>query len=395
MINLFKKLFIVLVVLSLPFILIGCGGEQPPVVTYFFTPKTTEMTLIRGEQGTIEYETNLEDEVYFESYDEKIATVDENGVVTAVKTGTTSIYASCGGYDFEVSITVNPKPITYYHLTIYGFDEIETTKKGVALIYLLQQTYGSKMYPNFGNNSFHGYYTDKECTKELNLMTKLTQSITIYPKLVKDETTCELTIDISTVILEAGQINVGNDVFAITPDYSNTVAYGDETYENCNLYEVRYDYASDSSSITNVYSQGRKQDTKVPYDGYIIVLPKSNSKFDEISAKLTVGTKVDTDRYSIIVSNRLYVNREYTKIPYQKITAAVGCKFSALYDYTNKTMLFQLRADEKAYPASTNKVITALTAIQYAPSLDMEITIGDELDYMWQGSSPGTAGSQK
>jgi hypothetical protein len=54
MINLFKKLFIVLVVLSLPFILIGCGGEQPPVVTYFFTPKTTEMTLIRGEQGTIE-----------------------------------------------------------------------------------------------------------------------------------------------------------------------------------------------------------------------------------------------------------------------------------------------------------------------------------------------------
>ena len=86
MINLFKKLFIVLVVLSLPFILIGCGGEQPPVVTYFFTPKTTEMTLIRGEQGTIEYETNLEDEVYFESYDEKIATVDENGVVTSVKT---------------------------------------------------------------------------------------------------------------------------------------------------------------------------------------------------------------------------------------------------------------------------------------------------------------------
>jgi hypothetical protein len=131
MINLFKKLFIVLVVLSLPFILIGCGGEQPPVVTYFFTPKTTEMTLIRGEQGTIEYETNLEDEVYFESYDEKIATVDENGVVTAVKTGTTSIYASCGGYDYKVvpiygTVTVTEKD--YRTEPLYGTVCYQSTK---------------------------------------------------------------------------------------------------------------------------------------------------------------------------------------------------------------------------------------------------------------------------
>ena len=396
--KLIKRLLVLLMFLVLPFTIAGCGGDQPVGgnhTEYYLTPLETEYSVIVGETVQIEYDTNIESEISFESYDEDIATVDENGLVTTIKVGTTSIYVSGENCDFEVNIVVNKKPATIYTITIDGYDTIETTRTGVALKVFLEQEYGTKMHPAFEGYIFCGYYTDKECTKELNLMTKLNQSITIYPKLVKDETTCDLTIDLSTVILEAGQINVGKDVFAITPDYSNTVAYGDETYENCNLYEVRYDYESDSSSVTNVYTQGRKQDTKVPYDGFIIVLPKSNDKFDEISAKLTVGTKVDTDRYSIIVSNRLYVNREYTKIPYQKITAAVGCKFSALYDYTNKTMLFQLRADEKAYPASTNKVITALTAIQYAPSLDMEITIGDELDYMWQGSSPGTAGSQK
>lgn len=399
--KLIKKILLVLLFLFLPLTIAGCQ-ETPPVggeIEYFLTPVETEYTITAGESVEIEYETNIEGQIFFESFDEEIASVDENGLVTGNKKGSATIYVYSGNLEFEVTITVNSKPATVYTITIQGLesvvDTIETTRTGVALKVFLEQEYGTKMHPAFEGYIFCGYYTDKECTKELNLMTKLTQSITIYPKLVKDETTCDLTIDLSTVILEAGKITVGNDVFAITPDYSNTVAYGDETYENCNLYEVRYDYATDSSSITNVYAQGRKQDTKVPYDGYIIVLPKSNSKFDEISAKLTVGTKVDTDRYSIIVSNRLYVNREYTKIPYQKITAAVGCKFSALYDYTNKTMLFQLRADEKAYPASTNKVITALTAIQYAPSLDMEITIGDELDYMWQGSSPGTAGSQK
>ena len=151
--------------------------------------------MVTGDQATIEYETNIEDVVYFESYDEKVATVDENGVVTAKHSGTTMIYVSCGDYSFDVTIVVNPKPITYYHLTIYGYDEIETTKKGVALIYLLQQTYGSKMYPNFGNNSFHGYYTDKECTKELDLYTQLQEDMIIYPKLKEDKTKCDLMND--------------------------------------------------------------------------------------------------------------------------------------------------------------------------------------------------------
>ena len=396
--KLIKKFLIVLFFFMLPFTLVGCG-DQPTggdgQDEYYLTPLETEITLIVGETATIEYDTNLDGDVDFISYDEVVASVDENGVVKGLKAGTTTIYASCDIYEFEVTIIVNKKPLETYTITIEGYDTIETQRTGVAIKVFLEDKYGTKMHPSFGNYIFCGYYTDKECTKELNLMTKLTQSIVIYPKLVLDETTCDLTFELDKVILEGDKITVSNGIIAITPDYGSTVAYENETYENCNLYAVRYDYATDTSSITNVYTQGKKDNVTVPYDGFIIVLPKSNENFDEISSKLELNTRIDTDRYSIIVSNRLYVNREYTKIPYQSIKPAVGCTFSALYDYTNKQTLFQLRADEKAYPASTNKIITALTAIQYAPSLDMEITIGDELDYMWEGSSPGTAGSQK
>ena len=394
MINLFKKLFIVLVVLSLPLILIGCGGEQPPVVTYFFTPKTTEMTLIRGEQGTIEYETNLEDEVYFESYDEKIATVDENGVVTAVKTGTTSIYASCGGYDFEVSITVNPKPITYYHLTIYGFDEIETTKKGVALIYLLQQTYGSKMYPNFGNNSFHGYYTDKECTKELDLYTQLHEDMTIYPKLKEDKTKCDLMFSISNVLFKDDVLIVNDNISVLTPDYNNTTANKDVDYKDVFMVVVSFDYNQKAHFVTNTYLDGDKQNVVIPYNGFVILIPKANKEFDKLNEQLKVGTKIGFDRYSINVANRIYINPEYEKKDVEEINITTTSNFSTAYDYTNDKFLYQKNADVKAYPASTTKIITSLAAVKYA-SLDLKITVGDELDVMYEGSSPGTAGSKK
>ena len=57
----------------------------------------------------IEYDTNIESEIIFESYDNEIATVDENGLVTTLKTGSTSIYVYGENCDFEVKIIVNKK----------------------------------------------------------------------------------------------------------------------------------------------------------------------------------------------------------------------------------------------------------------------------------------------
>lgn len=393
MINLVKKLFLFVLLLSLP-LLIGCGGGEEPPVDYFFTPVQTEISLIRGEKATIEYETNIEDVIYWESYDEKIATVDENGVITAVKTGTTTVYANCGGYDFEITIIVNPRPITYYHLTIYGYDEIETTKKGVALIYLLQQEYGSKMYPNFGNHSFHGYYSDPECTKELDLYTQLHEDMTIYPKLKEDTTKCDLMFSVSNVLFKDDELKINDNIIVLTPDYNNTTANNEVDYKDVLMVVVTFDYKQKAHFVTNTYLDGDKQNITIPYNGYVIIIPKTNKEFDKLSSSLKIGTKIGTDRYSINVANRIYINPQQEKQDVDMLDIATTAGFSTAYDYTNDKFIYQKNADAKAYPASTTKIITALAAVKYA-SLDLKITVGDELDVMYEGSSPGTAGSKK
>lgn len=52
---------------------------------------------------------------------------------------------------------------------------------------------------------------------------------------------------------------------------------------------------------------------------------------------------------------------------------------SCVYDYTNSRFIFDSRVNEKCYPASITKLITALTALQYM-SLDDVIVVGSELN---------------
>ena len=94
------------------------------------------------------------------------------------------------------------------------------------------------------------------------------------------------------------------------------------------------------------------------------------------------------------MANRIYINPQQEKQDVEEINITTTSNFSTAYDYTNDKFLYQKNADVKAYPASTTKIITALAAVKYA-SLDLKITVGDELDVMYEGSSPGTAGSKK
>ena len=63
-------------------------------------------------------------------------------------------------------------------------------------------------------------------------------------------------------------------------------------------------------------------------------------------------------------------------------------------DVTNKKASGSKNGTSKAYPASTTKIITAMAALKYCP-VTTTYTIGNELDLMWQGSSPGTANLKK
>ena len=392
MIKQIKKFLLVLLLIFLPF-LSACDDSTQETI-YYLNAVSEEIDLYVGDEVQIEIDTNITDTLEWTSSDEDCVTVDENGVAKGIKSGEAVLYTSYFHLELEVKVIVSNKPLPTYTITIDGYDTIETTRTGVAIQYFLQQKYGNKMHPTFNNYIFDGYYTDKECTKELDLMTKLYSSITIYPKLKLDNTNCELMVELDNVLLFEDEVKVTEGIQVFSPDFGSTVAFKNETYENCNLYEVRYDYATSKHSITNVYTSGKKENTKIPFDGFIIMLPKTNALFDVLNEKFSKGTEIAFDRYSINVANRLDINKVVEKENVSTINPYVNCTYSSVYDFTNDTYIFQKNADNKAYPASTNKIITAITAVQNAP-LDLKITVGDELDYMYQGSSPGTAGSKK
>lgn len=392
MIKQIKKFLLVLLLIFLPF-LSACDDSSQETI-YYLNAVSEEIELYVGDEVQIEVDTNITDTLEWTSSDEDCVTVDENGIAKGIKSGEAVLYTSYFNLELEIIVIVSNKPLPTYTITIDGYDTIETTRTGVALQYFLQQKYGNKMHPTFNNYIFDGYYSDKECTKEIDLMTKLYSSITIYPKLKLDNTNCELMVELDNVLLFEDEVKVTEGIQVFSPDFGSTVAYNNETYENCNLYEVRYDYATSKHSITNVYTSEKKENTKIPFDGFIIMLPKTNALFDVLNEKFSKGTEIAFDRYSINVANRLYINKVVEKENVSTINPYVNCTYSSVYDFTNDTYIFQKNADSKAYPASTNKIITAITAVQNAP-LDLEITVGDELDYMYQGSSPGTAGSKK
>ena len=57
-----------------------------------------------------------------------------------------------------------------------------------------------------------------------------------------------------------------------------------------------------------------------------------------------------------------------------------------LYDATNRQVLYQKQAEEKCYPASLTKLLTAIVAVENVPT-DAEFTVGNEVYMVKPGSS--------
>lgn len=388
-----KKLLLILILLVFCTVIYGCN--TPPTTPtvqdeLYLTCETEVITIYPKEQFQIELNTNIDDFITFESLDEKYATVDENGLVTGKSVGEAKIYIFYNHLELFITVKVVQKT---YKLTIDGYDTIETIYEGQPINSLLIKEYGERKHPVFEDYDFEGFYIDKEFTKELDLSTKLEDNMTIYPKLTLDTTKCDYKFSIYDTLFKDSKLKINENIMVITPDFGATVKYNDETYENCLLVEVRFNYNSRTHTVTNTYLDGNKQNVKIPYDGFIIIVPKNNENFDTILSKLNIGAKISLDRYSINVASRIYVNETHENID-SSITVSLTAQFSTAYDYTNDVVLFEKNAHQKAYPASTTKIITGLAALQYAP-LDLKITVGDELDVMRQGSSPSTAGLKK
>ncbi len=87
---------------------------KEPATSFTVTP--TEVTIMRGDTTklttTVE-PSNATDKITWSSSDESISTVAEDGTVTGVKIGTTTIIAKCGEFVQECAVTVEPKKLVF------------------------------------------------------------------------------------------------------------------------------------------------------------------------------------------------------------------------------------------------------------------------------------------
>ena len=116
-------------------------------------------------EGTVELnpivlpENALDKSVTFESADESIATVDENGVVTGQNVGTTTVTVTTvdGGYTATIKVTVYFKDVTdpskYYFAPVYW-----AAANGITKGYMNESDKAKGLYGNFG--------VDKPCNRQ-------------------------------------------------------------------------------------------------------------------------------------------------------------------------------------------------------------------------------------
>lgn len=399
----FKGLLLILMlILFIPFFS-ACGKTDNPNKNdedekdyYLNCLESGAVTLTVDDTYQIKYETNIEDEITWEVFNNDIIKVDDKGFVTALSRGKAFVNAYYFDLTFEVEINVEPKKVIppTYKLTIFGYDEITIKNRGLTLYIYLKNYYGNNLYRDYEDLLFKGYYLDDKFTKPVDYQTKLYDNLTIYPKYVKDETKSDANMVINNVLIHNSEVVIDDKIQAFSADFGDTVKYNDLTYEDCMFVEVRYIYNDNAKKITNITIDGNKQNTKIPYDGFILMIPKSYKNYNTLKDTLKVNDTIDLDKYSINVASKCYVNKEYVKHADPVNLNNINCEFISVYDMTNDTMLYQRNNNSVARPASTTKIITALAALQHT-SLDTVVTIGDELDLMNEGSDPGTAGLHK
>lgn len=392
-----KKTNLILLLFLMIFTIVGCNNDQPVNnEQYFLTAENETIDMYVNDTYQIEIDTDIPYELTWESYEPDIAKVDNNGLVTALKKGFTIVCCYYEQYQLEIMINITYKPqvMKSHKITIDGFGDIEV-KEGIDFSEVLKLYFGEKMHYNYDDQVFKGWFTNETYTKELDLDSQVYNDLTIYPKYDAEIKNATLSIAINNNLFYESKISEESIVQVFTSDYGKTIAYEDETYVDYLVITTEYDYNKNITTIKSKQENNNKENTIIPYNGYVIIIPKFHEKYLYYYENIQIGDTISLDTYSINTANKIYINeikKESSSI--ESITLDLNAEFASVYDYTNNKTLYQKQADDKAYPASTTKIICALAALQNAP-VDLEITVGDELDVTYEGSTPSTAGIKK
>ena len=100
-----KKFLILVLLITLPLLIVGCGNENNEPTSLYLTPITTSVEVEVSRSVQLEYDTNITN-LTWESFDEEVCTIDENGVITGHKKGEAIVicyyYGVEGNFEFDI-----------------------------------------------------------------------------------------------------------------------------------------------------------------------------------------------------------------------------------------------------------------------------------------------------
>ena len=343
-------------------------------VLYF---ENSEIRLKIGYEEIIEPITDYPGELTITVENNEVISLDDIFVM-AISNGeslvTVSFEADGRTYSTSILIIVE-KELKDFNIVIDG--KLRRYQEDSNIYDILYDVFNGNYYEEREGYIFKGWYYDIDLFTEVNEDDTLTNNVELYPKYIMNEN-C---IYINQVFNDRDKAEAVGDIITVSPVYRYFDALNLDNYK---LYVVKYDIGDGLYKVLSV------DDKEVPFDGFLIGVKKDSSQFSMLDSKLQVGVPIYLDTYTVNTSRNFSFDNlvNYEAKP---ISVSLGCNFSSVYDVYTHTTLYSKNGDQKAYPASTTKIVTAIAALTYCP-IDAKYKIGSEQNLMWEGSTPGTAG---
>lgn len=127
-----------------------------------------------------------------------------------------------------------------------------------------------------------------------------------------------------------------------------------------------------------INNQSQPEISAVPSEVYSDIISEIVSEVTSSSTSVHEESEASMENGSSLASDDSF--------PAFKVDEAVKAKCLVLYDSTNDRFMFERKADDRCYPASITKLLTALTACDYLKRSDI-VTVGAEITMIGEGSS--------
>lgn len=272
----------------------GDGSEEPseePVSVTRVLLNSYNLSLSEGKnfklEATVVPNAVSDTEVTWESSNEDVATVDQNGRVTTISAGTTEIIATAGGKTSEKCVVtvreINKAPVVSNSIRnikidrekAYSFElgDMFSDPDGNALTYTVNV--GTKSGQNQDGNFEYTYLEEaKDCSGEYDFISKKTGVYNIKFTASDGKKTAENNVMVTVVDNDSGKIDLGEFV---TADIEGVVS----VFSSSALGEIETESGKISAEIIDVVLKHDTVGTKVLFEFDITDEEKTTVYIDE------------------------------------------------------------------------------------------------------------------